>query len=215
MSVVQVFKTKKAALAAVWSLSDTSKMPGASWGINADACKTGAKMAKIPGTICADCYAQKGFYVMPTTKNAEDMRLERYNADPASWVSAMTKLVGSESWFRWFDAGDLQSVEMLADIVTVCEATPKTRHWLATREFAIVQAFLDAGGVFPSNLVVRLSAMKYDAPIKNRVTAWSSAVHRDQPAQGHECPASQQGGKCGDCRACWDRNVTLVSYKAH
>jgi hypothetical protein len=38
MNTITLFPTKKAALSAVGSLSDTSKMPGKSWGINADAC---------------------------------------------------------------------------------------------------------------------------------------------------------------------------------
>ena len=64
MTTVQFFPTKKAALLAVGSLSDTSKMPGKSWGINADLCKTGFKLAKIAGTICSVCYAKKGFYTL-------------------------------------------------------------------------------------------------------------------------------------------------------
>ena len=114
MNTVQFFPTKKAALLAVGSLSDTSKMPGKSWGINADHCKTGFKLAKIAGTICSVCYAQKGFYTLyPAVKRAQDSRLELFEADPLAWVGAMVKLVGSESFFRWFDSGDLQSVEML------------------------------------------------------------------------------------------------------
>ena len=62
MKTVTLFTTKKAALLAVGSLSDTSKMPGKSWGINADRCKTGFKLAKVAGSICSICYAQKGFY---------------------------------------------------------------------------------------------------------------------------------------------------------
>jgi hypothetical protein len=29
------------------------------------------------------------------------------------------------------------------------------------------------------------------------------------------CPAPSQGGKCGDCRACWDPKVKVVSYGKH
>ena len=54
MSAVHFFPTKKAALAAVGSLSNTSKMPGKSWGINADRCITGAKLAEVEGSICAN-----------------------------------------------------------------------------------------------------------------------------------------------------------------
>ena len=76
----------------VGSLSDTSKMPGKSWGINADHCKTGFKLAKIAGTICSVCYAQKGFYTLyPAVKRAQDTRLELFEADRrhglAQWSS--------------------------------------------------------------------------------------------------------------------------------
>ena len=60
MTTVQFFPTKKAALLAVGSLSDTSKMPGKSWGINADHCKTGIKLAKIAGSICQHLLRQQG-----------------------------------------------------------------------------------------------------------------------------------------------------------
>jgi len=49
--------TKKEAERIAGSLSTTSKMPGASYGTLASACKTGSKMAKIPGTVCNGCYA--------------------------------------------------------------------------------------------------------------------------------------------------------------
>ena len=29
------------------------------------------------------------------------------------------------------------------------------------------------------------------------------------------CPAPKQGGKCGDCRQCWDPAVKIVSYGKH
>ena len=48
--------------AKIGGLSNTSKMPAYSWGISAKDCKTGSKLALIPGTICNKCYADKGFY---------------------------------------------------------------------------------------------------------------------------------------------------------
>ena len=77
MNTITVFKTKKAALSMVGSLSDTSKMPGKSWGINAARCITGKKLAAIAGSICSMCYAEKGFYTLyPAVKRAQDTRLE-------------------------------------------------------------------------------------------------------------------------------------------
>ena len=217
MTTIQLFKTKKQALAMVGSLSDTSKMPGKSWGINADHCKTGFKLAKIAGTICSVCYAQKGFYTLyPAVKRAQDSRLELFEADRAAWIGAMIKLVGSELFFRWFDSGDLQSVEMLAAIVDVARATPCTQHWLATRERGIVKAWLQAGNEWPSNLVCRISATYFDEVPANKLTPWSSMAHKSTPMESaHNCPAPMQGGSCGDCRACWSQSVPLVTYHAH
>jgi len=217
MKTITLFKTKKSALLAVGSLSDTSKMPGKSWGINADVCKTGGKLAKIAGTICSVCYAQKGFYSMyPNVKRSQDTRLELFEADPLAWVGAMVKLVGSESFFRWFDSGDLQSVEMLNAIVEVARQTPNTQHWLATRERGFVKAWLAAGNTWPANIVCRISATFFDEVPANHLTPWSSMAHKGTPNDAAwNCPAPAQGGSCGDCRACWSQNVPLVTYHAH
>jgi len=29
------------------------------------------------------------------------------------------------------------------------------------------------------------------------------------------CPAPTQAGRCGDCRACWDPKIKVVSYGKH
>ena len=217
MNTLNFFPTKKAALAAIGSLSNTSKMPGKSWGINADHCITGGKLAKVEGSICSTCYAQKGFYTMyPNVKKAQDIRLEAFNADPAAWIAAMVKLVASETFFRWFDSGDLQSVAMLDAIVAVARATPNTRHWLATRERGFVKAWLQAGNEWPTNIVCRISATHFNELPANRLTPWSSMAHTATPdASAYVCPAPSQGGSCGDCRACWSQNVPLVTYHAH
>ena len=39
-----------------------SKMPGTSYGISAHDCITGAKLAKVEGSVCHGCYALKGNY---------------------------------------------------------------------------------------------------------------------------------------------------------
>ena len=39
------------------SLTRTSKMPGLSYSLPAWECKTGSKLRKIKGSVCASCYA--------------------------------------------------------------------------------------------------------------------------------------------------------------
>ena len=63
------FKTLKAARAYVEGFSDPKKMPGWSYGLPTDMCKTGMILKKIPASVCSDCYADKGFYaVYPAVK---------------------------------------------------------------------------------------------------------------------------------------------------
>ena len=223
-TTITLFKTKVAASAHVGGLSNTSKMPGLSWGISAKRCATGAKLAATPGTVCADCYAMKGSYAMyPAVAVAHERRLDSYNADREAWRAAMIKLIAGQSHFRWFDSGDIQSPDMLRDILTICRATPDTKHWIATREVMFVKtALIDCyPHGLPANVVIRISDAKPNAkasPARTGITGNISQVYlrnATPQADAFVCPAPTQGGACGDCRACWNRKVTAVTYKAH
>lgn len=202
------------ALKLVGGCSDTSKMPGLSYGLPTDECKTGAKLAQIEGTVCSKCYAKRGFYLTfaNTVLPAQRRRFNAIN-DP-KWVEAMTIALKNESWFRWFDSGDLQSVGMLLNIFEVCRRTPTTKHWLATRERRFVTEALRKSDV-PDNLVIRVSATFPDVPVTMIPGTNGSNVHKDSSPVGFECPAPTQHGKCDTCRACWDKSVEIVSYKEH
>lgn len=39
--------------------------------------------------------------------------------------------------------------------------------------------------------------------------------YSDTPTEAKVCDAYERDGKCGDCRACWDRDVAVVAYPAH
>jgi len=216
---------KTAAKAIVGSLGFPSKMPGTAWGISAHDCKVGGKLRQVEGSTCSSCYAMKDNYVYPSVAKAHETR--KAGLDNPAWVSGMVMLLRAthkrgmgkngpidSGWHRWFDSGDFQSVEHVAKICEVAHLTPEIRHWAATRELAMIAKFVRAGGVVPANLTVRVSAtMVDDAGPK----AWptTSGVHHSKRAQGKACPAPSNDGKCGSCRACWDRAVPHVSYGLH
>lgn len=310
-----------------------SKMPGTSYGLPAQACLVGAKLAAIPGSVCHGCYALKGNYLYPNVETSQSRRLASIQ-DPA-WIVAMVTLLQKEYedacqeftdlirkpallarrikpsrlkptgyqsqipvagsglahststvmaqnratflltlprsgatvelshkvmrhitrakcdaaltriisryskaartsgctqaftailepaglqlvyYMRFHDSGDLQSAAHLAKIAAVASATPRIRHWLPTRELAIVLAYKNAGGIIPPNLIIRVSATMVDGPATK---AWptTSSVHSGvKPSSGRACPAPKQGNKCGDCRACWNPNIPAISYHKH
>lgn len=213
-----IFLKKAEAKAVCGSLTSTSKMPCKSYSLPTEACQTGYKMAQIKGSVCHSCYANKGFYraYEATIKPSQFARLD--SLSNPHWVDGMVALIGSDSFFRWHDSGDLQSVQHLEKIARVAELTPKTRHWLPTREFSFVKQFIAKNGALPSNLMVRLSAMYPDKPVKipaslqNVPNITASNVHTVAP-MGTECIAPKQNGACGDCRKCWTSEV--ISYAMH
>ena len=184
----------------------TSKMPGLSYSLPAWECKTGSKLRKVKGSVCASCYALKGNYTRyPAIKAAQYRRLEAMKHP--DWVTAMAAVIKRQKWFRWHDAGDVQDQQHLQKIYEICRLTPETRHWLPTREAWIKDHLASK----PDNLVIRFSP-----PMVNQ-RAPESWPHSSMVVDKgfHTCPAPAQGGKCGSCRQCWDSNIKVISYGKH
>lgn len=203
----------------VGGLSRTSKMPCHSWGLPAQACKTGAELVDIEGSVCHDCYARHRAYTWPRVQHANERRLA-HAMDPG-WVAAMSTLVDWQAirnrtpYFRWFDTGDLQSAGMLDRIAQVANETPRVRHWLPTKEAGFVSDYLLQERL-PENLTIRLSARYVDEPAPQLEGLVTSTVHREQPPAGFACSAyERQPASCRSCRACWDPRVPNVSYPHH
>jgi len=197
---------KKEASKIVGGLSTPGKMPCYSINLPATACKVGAILAKAAGTVCHGCYALKRRYKFKNTKTAMARRLGALKH--GQWTAAMTTLITGHKYFRWHDSGDLQGPQHLKNIFEVCKNTPDANHWLPTREHALLQ-YMDPD-IIPKNLLIRVSATKVNGPAPSW-WPWTSTVSTSTKT----CPAPDQGGKCRDCRACWDRSVSNVTYAKH
>ena len=190
------------------SLTRTSKMPGLSYSLPAWECKTGSKLRKVKGSVCASCYALKGNYTRyKAIKAAQYVRLK--SLQDGRWVAAMVAQILRQKYFRWHDAGDIQDLDHLKKIFRVCELTPETQHWMPTREAVILKQIKPEE--VPKNLIIRMSSHMIDqGPVK--FWPWTSTV---TSKGGASCPAPNQNNNCGDCRACWNRSTPNVSYGKH
>ena len=228
------------------------KMPGSTFAISAKKCKTGGKLAKILNSTCSRCYALKLENLRPSVAMGWLANYEKATSliakNPAQWAKACAFQItkawqkSGESFHRWFDSGDLQSIEMLEAIAETARLTPDIKHWLPTRESAIVKAWRKAYSC-PPNLIIRESStMVGDKP---RNAEFTSTVHRKgETHMGKECIAYRTTsdkrvlspeefkahkklskeereslgftlGHCGPCRACWSDSVKNISYPLH
>jgi hypothetical protein len=189
------------------SLTRTSKMPGLSYSLPAWACQTGSKLRKVKTSPCYGCYALKGNYTRyPAIKIAQYRRLAAIKME--GWTRAMAVQILKQKYFRWHDAGDVQSHEHMAKIIEVCKLTPNTKHWLPTQE----RQYLPKPEDVPANLIIRLSRSKVDGPAGNAWTHDSGVTTKEGE---RTCPAPDQGGACKDCRACWNKDIKSVIYGKH
>jgi hypothetical protein len=162
-----------------------------------------------------------------TVREAHARRAELMDTHP-DWVRAIAWSIEREGggYHRWFDSGDLRApgepiskgVERLEKIAKVCELTPRVKHWLPTREYAVVRAWKNWNNhplLIPKNLVIRMSATYIGHRTDVGGTGsgvWAAAT---LPASGRLCPAPTQDNKCGECRSCWDKRVKFVWYRKH
>jgi len=209
--------TKKYASLIVGGLSEPDKMPCKSYNLPAEQCITGSKLREINNSVCSDCYACKGRYVFPVVQNALYRRSAQL--DHPRWMEAMVTLVKNMPFFRWHDSGDLQSIYHLKQIVGVCYSTPKTKHWLPTRENNIVynfwkEQYIPLNKRVP-NLSIRLSGTMIDGKGPYELAKKIGCQVSEVSTGNYTCPASHQGNKCRQCRMCWSQEQFNVVYHKH
>jgi len=220
-------------LETIGGLSNPSKMPCYGYSLPASSCPLGSQLATLSGTVCEGCYASKGAYAWATVQQALERRLTIVRAcegDPIAaerWIEAFARVLNARAdrgssahdsgYFRWHDSGDLLGTWHLGMICGVAARTPRVRHWLPTRELPTVREYFRSMGGVPSNLTVRVSANRVDAPAPRVDGVAGSTVHSGDavPAGAVECPARYQRNECGDCRQCWDPGVLAISYHKH
>ena len=197
-------------------LSAASKMPCFSWSLEAlDTCPAAKKRNGKLVDACSGCYAVGGNYRFPNVKAVRVHNKQDWQRD--AFESEMIELLASEKYFRWFDSGDMYSLELAKKIYRIMKSTPHCQHWLPTRmyKFAKFKPVLQAINRLP-NAVARYSSDSIDGGTiraKNSSTIFSSA--EQLPERATVCEAYTRSGKCAACRACWNKSVPVIAYPAH
>lgn len=200
-----------------FTLSAPFKMPCHAFSLPLKVCNVGGKLAKVEGSICSLCYAAGGNYRRGNVQKSLEARLSAFESP--SFVPEMIAKIKKEErsgFFRWFDSGDIPDWKGLLKIVQIAIALPDIRFWLPTKEYSLIQRYVETVGAFPENLTVRLSAYIINGPapvaLASRLGVVTSTVTSAPDVA--TCPAPKQGNQCRDCRACWlsDSNVAYLLH---
>jgi hypothetical protein len=65
------------------------------------------------------------------------------------------------------------------------------------------------------NVVVRLSSDSITGETIDGNNTSTIATVDSVPSGAVVCEAYNRGGKCADCRACWDKSVSVIAYIGH
>ena len=181
--------------------------------------KTGELLEK-----CLGCYADnRGFYAMPDTKQVREDNLSLFNEKPEEFVfwmiGKLNRMRNKE--FRWFDSGDIFSIRFLKAVIEICEKTPDTTHWIPTTTWNYPNTkFLRLLQVLRKlpNVRLRASNRADKVEINKSLYPLQSVVVNKLEKSTKElfyCPASNQGGKCSNCRACYKESIQTIAYLKH
>ncbi len=196
-------------------LSKTSKLDGIlSWSLQAiDTCpgSSDGNGGLVPA--CQGCYATTGNYRFSNVKKPREFNREDWKR--LSWVDDMVKALDNSRYFRWFDSGDMYDLKLAKRIYLVMMLTPNVKHWLPTRmhKFDKFKGIIADMQKLP-NVVVRLSSDSVTGDVIDGLNT-STIFSGDVPEGVTECQAYQHEGKCNGCRACYDKDVQVIGYKAH
>ena len=196
-------------------LSKASKMNCKSFSlpVNLEVCKGMIDATGKVKPVCQSCYAKKGFYHMPVVKAVRENNL--IASKKIDFAKHMIKLLEKQKYFRWFDSGDVYSNDFLRTIEEICYNTPHVKHWIPTKSRELFnQPTWDRLESLP-NVTVRYSSPSIIGTYEEKHGSTVSSVIKKSTKELFYCPASNQKGKCNDCRACWNKNLKVVSYLKH
>lgn len=197
-------------------INKVSKMP--CYSFNHGKCITGSKLRSNKNSVCSNCYACKGFYVFHKDKHAAKTAILNDLASFEHDLIADIRENEKSGYFRYHDKGDIVSIDHLHAICNIARSLPHIKFWLPTKEYSIVREYLKSGNKIPENLCIRLSKylVNLDKGLDKVLNELPYSTVYDKtikPKYSFIC--KPVNSKCGNCRACWNKEIRNVTYIKH
>lgn len=163
------------------------------------------------------CYAAKLERIRSNVKNAYARNLDILTTDRAGYWLQVKTAAALTTAFRYHVSGDIPNAEYFADMIRTAEELPGTRFLAFTKQFNIVNDYINAGGVIPSNLKIILSNWgAWKCPNPHNLPTAEIIFKGETPADGWKVC----GGNCASCvcrnTGCWTlKNGETIAFYEH
>lgn len=171
------------------------------------------------GVPCArKCYAAKLCRLRPNVRAAYQNNLDILNSDPASYWLQVKAAASMTRYFRFHVAGDIPNAEYFYNMVGLAWELPGTQFLAFTKQYEIVNDFLNNGGRYPANLHIIFSQWGDGWNVPNPYELPTSAVIFKGTEPRDEWKIC--GGNCTECACrgvgCWElKNGETIAFYEH
>lgn len=163
------------------------------------------------------CYARRLSARRATVRDAYARNLEILTNDPGAYWLQVKAAAITTRFFRYHVSGDIPNAEYLYNMVALAWELPETNFLAFTKQYTIVNDFLDNGGRYPANLKIIFSnwgAWKCENPYY--LPECEIVLNDAEPAPNWKIC----GGNCTACACagigCWElKNGETIAIYEH
>lgn len=163
------------------------------------------------------CYAAKISRLYKNTAAAYDRNLNILKEDPARYWLSVKAAALTARYFRYHVSGDIPNAEYFNNMVILARELPNTNFLVFTKQYNIVNEYINGGGEIPRNLKMIFSnwgAWKCENPYNLPVC--EIILRGNDPAPDWKIC----GGNCTACACagigCWElKNGETIAIYQH
>ena len=163
------------------------------------------------------CYALRMSRRRESVRDAYARNLNILTTDPAAYWLQVKAAAITTRFFRYHVSGDIVNADYLLNMVKIAQELPGTMFLAFTKQYTIVNDYLNAGGTIPANLKILFSnwgAWKCENP--HGLPVCEVVLKGSEPA--HDWKIC--GGNCTECACrgvgCWElKNGETIAIFEH
>lgn len=163
------------------------------------------------------CYAAKIARLRKTVQTAYDRNFEIWANDPATYWEQVRNAAAMTRFFRYHVSGDIPNMIYFMDMIITAKQYPHTTFLAFTKQYHIVNQFLNEGGVIPENLQIIFSNWgEWKCENPHNLPTCEVILKGNEPAlEWKIC-----GGNCTECACrgigCWElKNGETIAIYQH